>query len=54
MIGDELVGNLELGRQGSMSTDVAISETTSEGPRLITVAAENTALTADCVLQVGR
>jgi hypothetical protein len=54
MIGDELVANLKLRRRGIMSADVAIPETTSEGPRLITVVVENTALTADCVLRVGR
>ena len=52
LLGDEPIANLELGRRGNMSTEVAIPETISGGPHLVTVELENTALTADCVLRV--
>jgi hypothetical protein len=54
ILGEELIARAELGRRGNMSIDVAIPETTSAGPRPIMVVVENSALTADCVLQVRR
>jgi hypothetical protein len=51
MLGGEPIADVELDRAGNMSTDVAIPEQT-RGPRPINIRVEDSALTADCVLQV--
>jgi hypothetical protein len=54
ILGDESIANVRLNRRRRMSAEVAIPPDTRGGPRLITVGVQNTALTADCVLEVGR
>jgi hypothetical protein len=53
ILGDELIANLELNRKGNLSAAVVIPGNARRGPRLITVGVDTTALTADCVVQVG-
>lgn len=53
IVGDKHIAKAKLDTAGNMSTDVAVPEETRGGPHLISIEVENTALTADCVLQVA-
>src|SRR5215208_1868098 len=52
VLGSEPIGNVALDRARNMSTDVAIPGDTRGGTHLITIQVGNSALTADCALQV--
>jgi hypothetical protein len=54
ILGDQLVATETLDGSGSVSVDFVVPTDAAIGPRLITVGVDGTALTADCVLQVGR
>jgi hypothetical protein len=53
VLGDDLIGDAQLDGNGDLNVDIVIPADSETGPRLITVGVEKTALTADCVLQVG-
>jgi hypothetical protein len=53
VFGDQMVGQGTLDGAGEGATDFAVPNDARPGPRLITVGVDGTALTADCLLQVG-
>jgi hypothetical protein len=52
VLGSEPIGNVALDRARKMSADIAIPGETRGGTHLITIQVEDSALTADCALQV--
>jgi hypothetical protein len=54
VLGDQLIANADLDDAGNLKTDIVIPADAVQGPRLITVGIDKTALTADCTLQVGK
>jgi hypothetical protein len=53
VFGDEMVGQATLDGAGEGATDFTVPNNARPGLRLITVGVDGTALTADCLLQVG-
>jgi hypothetical protein len=54
ILGDEPVADAVLDDTGNVSVSFVVPTTAAMGPRLVTIGVEESALTADCVLQVGR
>jgi hypothetical protein len=53
VLGDQLIADGALDGEGAAVVEFEVPFEAAEGPRLITVGVDGTALTADCVLQVG-